>query len=338
MASLPAVSKTYSSRGNVPFAANGSTLQLMQSAVFALIQFLKNTASGGTTSGTRNANSVWTVKGSCDGTTANTSGSDLIAAHTNLLWGNAGAARSWWWAENTTLGYQIVIDCLNGAQNIVIAVAPIAAPFTGGTTTARPTNTAAEFLWNTTSTGDSSVQFLADVVTGNSNYTHFACAEDGQFFFLVSRSGFGVFTTFVALQKTTGTSDTRNVFLLGHSQTSSRGAPAISTVGASVLGCVGRNPNGVAVSTAGGVDRVYAGASEYYGTGILTDAVSGKYNVVACSVWSTTAGQAAYRGILPDLYAVPSVTVGSSIPSAAAQTRLVAGDFIIPFPGVVPIL
>lgn len=338
MASLPAVSKTMSSRGNVPFGANGSTLQLMQSAAFNLIQHLKDTASGGSTSGTRHANSVWTVKGSCDGTTANTAGSDLIAARTNLLWGNAGAARSWWWAENATLGYQIVIDCLNSAQNLVIAVAPIAAPFAGGTTTTRPVNLASEFLWNTTSTGDSSTQFLADVETGNSNYTHFACADDGQFFFLVSRSGAGIFSTFVALQKTTGTSDTRNVFLLGHSVSSARGAPANNTMNGTSNGCVGRNPNGAAVCTAGGVDRVYAGGSDYYGAGILTDAVSGKYNVSACSVWSATVGQAAYRGILPDLYSVPAVTVGSSIPSAAAQTRLVCGDFIIPFPGVVPIL
>jgi hypothetical protein len=238
MSTLPAISKTYSSRGNLPFGANGSTLQLMQSAAFNFIQHLKNTASGGSTSGSRNANSVWTVKGSCDGTTANNAGSDLIAARTNLLWGNSGAARSWWWAENTALGYQLVIDCLNGAQNIVIAAAPIAAPFAAGTTTTRPANSASEFLWNTTSTGDSSVQFLSDVATGNSNYTHFACADDGQFFFLVSRAGSGLFSTFVALQKTTGTSDTRNVFLLGHSIASSRGAPANNTLGATANGCV----------------------------------------------------------------------------------------------------
>lgn len=338
MAAIPAVSKTYSSRGNVPFAANASTLDLMQSAVFSLIQHLKNTASGGSTSGSRNANSVWTVKGSCDGTTANTSGTDLIAARTNLVWGNAGAARSWWWAENTALGYQIVIDCLNPDQNLVIAAAPIAAPFTGGTTTARPSNSASEFLWNTTSIGNSSVPFLQDVATGNSNYTHFACADDGQFLFLVSRSGLGVFTTFVALQKTTGTSDTRNVFLLGHAQSSGRGAPSLAPMAFST-GCVGRNPNGVAVCAQGGLDRVYPGGSEYHGSGgATTDAVTGKYNVAACSVWSSTAGQAAYRGILPDMYLVPNVTIGSSIPSAAAQTRLVAGDFILPFPGVVPII
>lgn len=336
MSAIPAVSKTYFARGNAPFAANGSILQLMQSAVFLLIENLRNTASSGATDGTRHGNSSWAIKGSCDSTA--TSSSDLIASRTNLVWANAGVARSWWWAENATLGYQIVVDCLNPAANLVIAFAPISAPFSGGTTTARPVSSG-EFLWNNTSTGDSSVPFLSDTVTGNSNYAHFCCAEDGQFFFFVTRSGLGLATTFCALQKTAGTSDTRNVFALGHAQISGRGSPSRTIMGGQADGCVGRTPNGLAIASQGGVDRVFPGGYEFFGSGAAgTDAVTGKYNVAALPVWSAQAGQYAYRGILPDLYFVPAVTIGTSIPSTAAQTRVVLGDFIVPFPGIVPLM
>jgi hypothetical protein len=340
MAAIPALSKTYSSRGNNPFADVSSTLNLGRSAVFNFIQHLKNTASGGTTSGTRNAASQWVCKGSCDGVaTFNTSGTDLIAARTNLVWAAAASNHSWWWGENTSLGYQIAIECITGtASEISIAVCPIATPMTGGSLITRPSNTAAEFLWNSTSTGQTSVTFLSDTVTGGSNFSHFSCADDGQFFFFLTRAGTNRAYTVVALLKTTGAGagDARNVFFLGHSSASGRGAPDyVQTVNSS-SGCVGRNPNGVLVHS-GGIEAISAGGTAVYGAGSAqTDAVTGKYNIRGAAVDSTGIGTGSARGILPDLYMVPPVTIGTSIPSAAAQTRVVVGDFIIPFPGVVP--
>lgn len=333
MATLPALSKTYSTRGNVPFAANSTALAVAQSLLYALKEHLKNTASGGSTSGSRHANSVWTTKGSSNGSSVSTAGVDHWSAHTSLSWASGGSNHSWWWGENATLGYQVVIDCVGGvSSSAVIAFAPIATPFTGGSLTNRPTSTQ-EFLWNTTSTGDSPVTFAADVVTGNSNFTHFVTADDGQFHFLVSRSGGTVFSTAISLVKTTGSTDTRNVFAFGHSQTSTRGAPGHNvTFGSN--GCVGRLPNGTAIST-GGLVKPTAGGSEYLGVG-GTDALSGKYLAFPCDVMSLAGGQYAWRGRVPDVYSVGLAAIGSSIPSAAAQERVVAGDFILPFPGVVP--
>ena len=201
MAVPPALTKTYSTRGNRPNAANSTALLVAQSTIFALIQHMKDTATGGTLSGTRHANSIWNCKGSSDGTSFNTSGTDLITAHTNLVW--AAGSHSWWWGENVTCGYQVVIDLPSATStSICLAFAPIRTPFTGGSLSARPTSTQ-EFLWGTGSTGaGTTVVFLSDVVTGNNNYTHYVTADDGQFWFLVSRSGGGIFIG--CIQRTTG--------------------------------------------------------------------------------------------------------------------------------------
>ena len=341
MAAIPALSKTYSSRANVPFASTASALDRARSCVFNLIQHLLNTATGGTTSGTRDANSVWTVKGSSDGVSnVSTAGVNHIAARTNLVWAGAGTNHSWIWLENATLGYQLVIDCINSTNsNISITACPIATPYTGGSLTNRPINTAAEISWSTNSTGESPQGFISDSTTGGTNQTHFVTSTDGQFTFLTSRTGHGMFSINVSLLKTVNNAagDTRNVFWLGHSLASSRGCPAFNTVANAASGCSGRNPNGVAVMSSGGIDPVTPGSTAYYGSGAgLTDAITGKYNIVPCSVWSAGTSQFAYRGTIPDWYQCPPVLVGTSIPSAAAQTRIVAGDFIIPFPGVVP--
>jgi len=338
MAAIPALSKTYSSRANVPFASTASALDLAQSCVFNLIQHLLNTATGGTTSGTRDANSVWSVVDSSNGVTYSSS-SNLITARTNLVWASAGSNHSWIRLSNATLGYQLVIDCINSNANLSITACPIATPYTGGSLTNRPINTAAEIMWSQNSTGEVATSFISDTTTGGTNQTHFVTSTDGQFTFLTSRTGHGLFSINVSLLKTVNNApgDTRNVFWLGHSIASSRGCPSFGFVASGASGCSGRNPNGVALMSSGGIDPVNPGSTGYYGSGSgLTDALTGKYNIVPCSVWSAGASQFAYRGTIPDWYQCPPVTIGTSIPSAAAQTRIVAGDFIIPFPGVVP--
>ncbi len=337
MSVLPPLSKTYSSRGNLPFGSVASVLELGRSQAFNLIEHLRDTAAGGATSGTRNANSVWTYKGSSNGSTFNVGGSDLIAAQSDLNW--AFGARSWWWGENTTLGYQIVIDCYGSTADLAnIIVCPIATPFAGTpSTSVRPVNLTDEFCWNTTNTGNNSITFQPDATTGGSNFTHFCTSTDGQFLFFATRAGTGRANVFVALIKTTGVVTARNVFLVGHATVSGRGAPVLSSLANVATGCVGRNANGVAIQTTGGMVGPRAGGSDVYGDGKqITDGVSGLRNLRACSVVGTaTGGVGAERGVLPDFYWCPPDTIGTSIPSAAAQTRTIVGDLLVPFPGVV---
>lgn len=323
---------------NQPYAANTVQLDLAQSVVFSFIQNRLNTASGGTLTGTRHANSVWTVKGSSDGV-ANVSlvGVNHIAARTNLVWAASGANHSWIWLENATLGYQIVVECINATNtNWCVAAARIATPFTGGSLTLRPTSTE-EFLWNSTSTGPTSTSFLADTTTGAVCYTHDVADENGNFCFWASRVGTGIVHLQVALQTTIEAPDSRSTFWVGNASTTSRGAGGAAQIAAAAAGCVGRAPNGTAIVSQGGALNMTAG-----GTALLTNAAyttdsnSGLYNALPLTVWS---GQTtlAYRGRIPDVYST-NAPVGEPITSAGIVTRTVVGDYVWPCPGVAPLV
>lgn len=336
MAALPALIRTWSARGNRPNAANSSALLIAQSTIFALKAHMTDTATGGTVGGTRHANSVWVTKGSSDGTSFNVSGTDLITSHTNLVW--SATNHSWWWGENVACGYQCVIACYGAASTAIgFAFAPITTPFTGGSLTARPTSTQ-EFLWGTTSTGATTVAtFLTDLVTGGNNFTHYITADDGQFFFLTSRSGLGIFTTSSYFLKPVGSTDPRAAFAGGSTLNSSRGAMGRAQIFDGALGAISRAPNGVSIASGGMALPGRAGGSDYVGVNGV-DANTGKYLAFPVDAYSATTGQAAYRGRFVDLVAVGTRPVGDSFPSAAAQERVVVGDFLVPFPTVVPIV
>lgn len=342
MPALPAVTKTYSARGNVPYVDVTTALNVARSAIWALKEHMKNTATGGATSGTRHANSVWAVRYSCDSVTAGVAGDgvDRWAAITNLVWNNTGSAHSWFVLRNTTLGYEVCIDLNSASTNSIrIAVAEVATPFTGGTTTTGPT-AANEFDMGSSSVGTGAAfQWQGDTATGNFNWTHYITAEDGQFYFVCSRTGLGYFSTFMAVQKTTAASpsDTRNVFALGASGNSGRGAPSTGTIVNASAGCVGRFPNG-AQNTTGGIQAGGRfGGSDWPGT-LGIDSVTGNYLAFPHHVGSLGGAQPSYRGVLPDQYSIATAPVGGAIPSAAAQERVVVGDIIMPYPGVNPII
>lgn len=339
MAVLPSISKPYSTRGNVPFQANGSQLLLAQSLWFSLKEHMKNTLAGGTLAGTRHANSVWTMRYSCDGTTAGTAGDgvDRWLAHTNLIWANSGTAHSWCVLRNATLGIEVCIDCVTvSTTTLSLTATEVAQPFTGGSTTVRPDSVGYTFCCGNTSTTPASCQFTAmsDVSTGNQNWTHYTTADDGCFFFSSSRTGLTLFPTFVALQKTTGNhvTDTRNIFWIGHSVATTRGAPAATAVLDAATGCVGRCQNGTQFST-GGLRRVTFGAASLSGVGV--DEVSGDYLAFPLDVTSVSP-QFVKRGILPDFFFTSGGAPGASVPSAAAQNWVIMGDFIVPMYSVNP--
>lgn len=322
-----------------PYENNSTQLNLSRSVIFSIIQNLINTATGGTFTGTRDADSVWTVKGSCNSSSVSLVGVNHITARTNLVWAAAATNHSWIWLENVPLGYQIVIDCINATStNIVIASAPIAAPFTGGTLSDRPTSTE-ETLWSTTAIGDSPVDFLADTTTGATCYTHFVTGEDGQFVFWASRAGTGLVFLTIALVKTVGAdaADTRNVFWMGNALSTGRGSAQAAYISASPAGCVGRSPNGATVVSTGGASQHSAGGTSMHGASVYgTDAFTGKYNTTPIAVWAGNSGaQHAYRGMLPDIYTT-TAQVGEPISLAGVVTRTVVGDFVWSCPGAAP--
>lgn len=338
---IPALIRTYSARANEPLTSTTTLLDMNRSIMFNFKQHLKNTAAGGVTSGSRHANSVWTVVGSSDSVAFGLDGVDRWAAISNLVWASSGTAHSWIVLQNTTIGYQLAID-LNATSTASVGVAAteIGTPFSGGSTTTRPTSTR-EFTLGTATTGaGNNTALLIDATFGGVGGTHFVADTAGSFWFLYSRTGYGAFHTLIGMQKTSGANaaDVRNVFLLGNSTGSARGAGMYNSVSASTF-CTGRTHAGVDIHGNLGVLIPYAGGAWIGQIGTGLDVLNGNYMSFPSYVFGINPVVGfAYRGIIDDLYQTSQMPVGSSIPSAAAQTHIVVGDMAIPFPGVQPII
>lgn len=335
MAALPALTKTYSVRANAPFQANGTAMLMSQSLVFSLAQHMLDLMATGTVGGARHANSVWICKGSSDSVSVSLAGVNHWVAHTNCVFNSAGNAHSWIWLENATLGLQCVIDCVTlVGTSITVAFSRIANPFTGGTTTARPAVAASEFFC-----GGTSFVFISDQVTSQTNYTHYVTTDDGRFMFLTSRAALGVFTTFIAVLKSTGYvgGDTQNFFAFGSSSAGGRGSPSFASI-SGLAGCGHRNIDGSAPNAGGIQDTAVFGGTGWPGN--KTVDVAGNYKAFPLKVSSfgTTTPLDVERGLIPDVQTVAKAMLGGSVPSAAAQERVIAGDFILPWPTVVPIV
>lgn len=338
--SIPALSKSYYVKGNIPFASNGSTASgttLLQTSIWLLKQILINGTITGGSVGThaRNSNSNWTVLGSSDGTTASVSDAvDRWTDYTKVVCAASGSAHSWILLHNVTLGYDLLIDANNNVSNLRIAATKTSdAVFTGGSTTVGPTSTS-EFDARTASTGTTAnAAFLGDTTTGGTNYAHFQTDDSGHWFYVVSRSGTGLFSTQAGLLQTVNNavSDTRNTLLWMDGSNSGRGVPSTAAMQTAAL-CSMRSFNNVTNSTGGwSTSQVFGGASAAGNQG--TDSGSSQYLAYPCHIYTYT-GSPAYRGQVPDIYFVNTATVSGSYPSAAAQTHVIFGDMVIAYPDV----
>lgn len=343
MPALPALSKSYSTRANVPFLGNSSAELIADSAIWLLKAFLMDQVSTGTLTGTRHANSVWTCVGSSDGTAGAHDGVDRWGSTfdaAKIVHANNGSAHSWIHLRNATLGLDLLIDCASVTpQNVRISATKSSAPFASGTATASPATTSEAFTWaNVTDAPTTTSALLADLTLSATFYAHFTVDDSGQFYFLANRSGSGVFNGGVALIRSVGAhaSDTRNNFLFGGAgYASGRGWP-YSTNARAGGGCTARRATGTAADSSGGLVAVVAGGTYLGDNASITDAFSSVVRFAEVPVWCVD--PLAYRGTLPDLYEMIGGGVGASFPTVAAQTWISAGGYLIPFIGTVPLL
>ena len=347
MPAVPAPIRTWSSRMNVPFTmANSATEALKQQFVFwSLKQHLINAhTSDGTLYGTRSPNSVWTVVGSSDGTTAALDGVDrwtTTFTPSKLVRGTS--ARSWIVLQNSTSGIQMCIDLYwtggAGAHGRVVYTRS-SFPFTGGNTSTRPT-AASGNEWqmgaNRGTAPDSTTQGSNLVIDSSLNqnfYTHFSCAEDATFHFEVSRAGSGYCCGFTALWRTTGAdaSDIRNWYSISDSIADTRGAPRHNTNNNGLTGSsttwtlTGRTPNGSICNT-GGIRQVTFGITSYPGANGNVDALTGNYYAEPLEVREISP-QLVDRGYFADIVFIGNVAIGSTYP-AVNPTHFVVGDVLI---------
>lgn len=350
MALIPALSKTWSSRMNVPFGSNNTTTALItQFAAWSLKQHLINAhTADGTLYGTRAANSVWTVVGSSDGSTAGMDGTDrwtTTFTASKIVRASTGSAHSWIVLQNSTSGYQMCIDMnsTSSGGNCNIIFARSSGGFTGGNTTTRPTASANEEFntmdRNAPTTSSSFFYLSSDTTTNGVYYTHFSCADDATFHFSVSRATTNKFSSFLAFARTSGAngSDSRNWYALGDSASSDvvgRGVPRANSLSNSSSNPFSstRMHNGALPSSGGTRCAVYGNTVISSSPSFGIDAISNSYLVdpITFREYNATTGLVLNRGFLPDFYVIGSIpAVGSTYPSSN-QTHFVMGDFLVP--------
>jgi hypothetical protein len=346
MAVLPAISRSWCTRANIPIPNNSSTRNVGNSFLWNLKECLLNTLGGGTLTGVRHANSVWTVVRSCDGVAygATEDGVDRIGTpynSTKFVRNSTSSAHSWIILRNSYIGHDMLISCnANSDTTSRVAFTPTSSPFGTGSVTADPPTTSFSFQFgsNADSTTTATIN-VADVTSGATFYSHFIADDFGNFIYLWSKVGSGIFSGMVSLIQSVGAhpSDTFNRFAFGGTATStstSLGTPYVSSAhGPS--GCTSRAPDGGANS--GGVTALCAGsATALSENNWKGDSLTNEVRFVQAHVFSNS--PLAYRGVLPDIYEVIGGGVGVSYPNVASQTWISAGNYLLPFLSTQPLL
>ncbi len=339
MATFPALTDTYVTQGNVPFPDVSTALVINQFNNWATKAFLLNQLTGGTTVGTRHANSVWTCLGSSDGVTAALDGTDrwtTTFTPSKLIGAVSGTAHSWIALRNASAGYDIVFD-LNAASPIASGgwyAVKSSTGLTGGSTTARPVSASGTEDWMLGTAGvatSSNSTIWGDNTTSTPHYLTFTTGSTGKRWYLSGhRSGPGLAHTFAAFWEGIGAhaSDTRNQWWIKGTSAAGRGAPLGSQITGSPSGCTRRtHTNAVPSSGAGGRTWQYSSATP---SNAGPDVGSGDYISTAIEIASMTPGSAFHYGVWADLYFVTGGTVGGSYPSTGAMERHIIGDVVAP--------
>lgn len=355
MASLPALSRAYHTRANIPFGANNTTALLIQKfAYWALKACMKNEITTGTTGGSaRAANSIWTCIGSSDGVTAALDGTDRWTStfdQTKIVAAANGSAHSWIVLQNLNVGpagMQVCIDVNSTGTSVGISAARANAPFTGGSTTTRPLSTGEEFGcgFNGNAIATSGATLVADIITGNTNFVHFTVDGSGRFTYLLSRSGFAMFTTIIALVEPINgrAADTRNIWWIGAANITndSQGNGVLRASQLSSAGPISRRGFNAGVPVTQGSWTGAFGGSAFIDTVPPTtigaaDAVTGDFITFPVTLLQSNPGPV-WCGEIPDWYFIAGgAATGSTVNNGATQERVVVGHVLMPFMGVAP--
>lgn len=140
------------------------------------------------------ASGAWTVVSSSNSVVAGNA--DHWSTNADLVWNTPGNAHSWIVLQSPS-GFmpgsgavQLLIDLADGSPyNVVTRVASSAFPFTGGSTTNRPTSTSDTAVGNSNGTTDTSLQWIRN--SNDPSAWHATRDSVGDFVFLFGKTGSG---------------------------------------------------------------------------------------------------------------------------------------------------
>lgn len=349
---LPATSRNYFTRANMPFGANNTTQVLIESYYLWLMQaVLRDIFTPGSTGGTRHANSIWICRGSSNAVAGGAvsgvgvAGTDRWGGAVfpaNFVRGNNSTAHHWMLLENVALGYELLLNFSTNDAYMTFSIGKSGC-FTGGSVSACPVPTttqtctqAGQAGYNTSDNGQ--VSFFGDTTNfGNTMYAHFTCADTGEFHFGMSRVGLGTLFNWVGIWASQGyqVGDTNAMFVLsGDTTTTGRGAMNAARIATSAF-CASRQPNGNQKSN-GGIAVAFTASTNIFNAQTV-DAINAQYKAAALTVLDLSP-QYVSRGSLIDMYIMSEGPVAASIPTAAAQERVLFGNLIAPMKSVAPLV
>lgn len=300
---------------------------------------LRGVATGG--QGGNITSNPMTVKGSCDGVTANMTGTNLLTAPSKFVHASSGA-RSWGVLRCPVTGFEVLFHFNSTTVDQVTMLWSPTGGFTGGSTTAAPTATDQQTLetnqWWAGSVGS----------TGGQYYGHAMRTPDGKhtrLFFCTNGVVAGMWSFEEAISTSSGWSDAsqnRNIATavnIGPSNGITTLLNANQWIGASKY--FAKGPSGAmpfvitAEGRGGGSNSV---AQEAWTIDELTQTVLGlvEYPIIPCGLLHVaTVGQRGRLGYVPYLYftSAPPLT-GDTFPVGGSKDFTILGDMVVPSAGI----
>lgn len=338
--SIPAPSTVKYGQLNKALANVTTAANACNSWLHSWMKGITGTVLTGFTNGTTGApptSSRWSVLLSSNGTTAG-AGDQFSAAYVAGEWlsNTAGNAHSYFVLQSPSTpgildGPWYILVSKNSATATTYTVSLSKTAWTGGTTTADPTNA------GTVSTTGAVQLFNASSTTAGK--THFYVDAKGNFFVMCSRDGSGVVETgflFTELEQTQPSGDAHRV--IGYITHSASGVFASINNGSNLTGqsILGFQRNGAAQASS----QMQITSHNFPLTelnGINSDVEGVKGGLVI----STLTANQCVRGYIPDLYQCCTAPVnGANYPDttnpiwSAIGAAATGGKMLIPLPGV----
>lgn len=334
---MPAPSKTHYALANKALANVTTAANAANSYLHAMIKTVTGVNHGTYTAGPNGvppASSYWTCVLSSNGTVAG-AGDNFSAGYVAGEWlsNTAGNPHSWFVLQSPAApdildGPWYILVTKNSATATTWTVSISKTAWTGGTTTADPTN--AGTVSTTTATGHFNVS------STTAGKTHFLVDAKGNFWFMCSRDGSQIIETwdiFTELEQTQPSGDAfRAIMYTGflanglfsgvHNGTSISGSPVL-----------GFHRNGTAASS-----NLLIAFTNMSGLTELNGINSDAEGVRGGLVYSSLSGNQCIRGYIPDLYQMTTaLTNGSNNPDnitpvwSAIGSTSTGGKVAIPF-------
>lgn len=316
---LPNIDLTWRANINQTIAASGTLLTTNRRVVRAIKDSLISSAGYNVAPA-----SLWTVRGSSDGSTAGLDSTDRWTSDGALVWANAGAAHSWIVLRQTGIATNFEM-CLSlepasaPGSGMTIAVSP-SAGFTGGSTTARPTATDEHVTAKTAILGTS----------GDGTYRlHVLMSNDGKSVYIFVFQGGAILSTILVGVPKQSVSGWVNPswFYFNSGSAALDTATFVSTVTPPVRG------------RAAGVTMNIYFTGEGVSTGLLTTGFTGPNDLSSESplfpigIASSTSTASGRHGVVYDLWwGINAYANGDTYPGDASRQFVQLGDLVVPNP------